>query len=69
MKIEQVAILISKGTREYLAGGKIITIDQFVKNVKDEILKEGYMAQNAIPELYGLLRTIQMTIWGYYRAL
>ncbi|MEJ2704843.1 MAG: hypothetical protein P8Z79_20595 [Sedimentisphaerales bacterium] len=69
MKIEQVAILISRGTKELLAGCEIITIDEFVKNVKDEILKEGYMAKNAIPELYDLLRTIQMTICGYYKIL
>jgi hypothetical protein len=69
MEIEQIAILISKGTRELIDGRKIITIDEFMKNVKADILKEGYMAQNAIPELYALLRTIQMTICGYYRIL
>jgi hypothetical protein len=69
IELEQIAILVSRGRRKNIAGGKILSIDQFMKDVKNEILKEGYMAQNAIPELYNLLRTIQMTICGYYKTL
>jgi len=33
--------------------------------VKNKVKGEGRMGNNAIPEEYGLLRTIQLTICGY----
>ena len=70
MKLEQVAILVSSGRgKNVLAGGKVITIDQFIKQVKDDIIKMGVMAKHAIPEQYDLLRTIQMAACGYYRVI
>lgn len=70
LKIEQVAILISSGrNRTKLAGGKITAIDQLMKEIKDDIRQKGVMAKGAIPEQYDLLRTIQMTICGYYKNL
>jgi hypothetical protein len=67
-EIEQIAILPSKSKdREQIGGGKIETIDQVVKKIKDEIFNKGKMARNAISEQYGLLRTIQMTICGYHK--
>jgi hypothetical protein len=68
--IEQVAVLIShpKG-RDNLAGGKIKSIDELISEIKSEIGSQGIMANNAIPEQYPLLRTIQMTQNGYYRLI
>ena len=69
-KIEQIAILIShpKG-RDTLAGGKLISIDELVLEIKQEIKKCGIAAKNAIPEQYPLLRTMQIAENGYYRSL
>jgi len=64
--LEQVAVLIT-GSRPTLAGGKVISIDQFMRDVRNEVLKAGIMAKNAIPEEFDLLRTVQMTTCGYYR--
>jgi hypothetical protein len=70
VKIEQIAVLISPGIgRDKLAEGKIVSIDQFMKVVKDDITKRGIIAKNAIPEQYDLLRTIQMAICGYYKIV
>ena len=67
--IEQIAVLVSSGSgRDKLAGGKVISIDQFVKCVRDEIAQCGVMAKNAIPEQYDLLRTIQMVTCGYHKT-
>ena len=65
--IEQVAILIShpKG-RDTLAGGNLISVNEFMETVKEEILKQGKVSQNAIAEQYPMLRTLQLSINGYY---
>ena len=55
--------------RGKLAGGCVVTIDEFMQEVKNEIAKQGKMAKNAIPEEYDLLRTIQMAICGYSRSV
>lgn len=66
--LEQIAILTTSSRKE-LCGGTIISIDEFVKQVKDEIQELGIMAKSAIPEEYDLLRTIQMTINGYHKIV
>jgi hypothetical protein len=68
VSIEQVAILIS-GARRELAGGKVESIDEFVKRVKDEVAKERSAYRNAISEEFSLLRTIQFVVCGFYKAL
>ncbi len=66
--IEQIAILISHPkNRNRLGGGKIISIDEFTKNIQAKITRNGIMASNAIPEQYPLLRTIQLVTTGYYK--
>jgi len=40
-----------------------------MKEIKDKISKQGIIGKNAIPEEYDLLRTIQMTINGYYKIV
>lgn len=68
--IEQIAVLIShpKG-RDTLAGGRIISIDEFISQIRDEIQSCGIVARNAIPEQYPLLRTVQLFENGYFRTV
>jgi len=70
MHIEQVAVLVShpKG-RDELAGGKIISIDELVAEIRNKIIERGIVAKNAIPEQYPLLRTLQLSHNGYYKTL
>jgi len=67
-KLEQIAILITSSRRD-LAGGNIISIDEFIKIITGEISALGIMSKSAIPEEYDLLRTIQMTINGYHKVV
>ncbi len=65
--IEQIAVLISHPkNRNMLEGGKIISIDEFVGNIRNAVKKLGIMGKNAVPEKYPLLRTIQLITNGYY---
>ena len=68
--VERIAVLIShpKG-RDQLCGAKILSIDEFMTKVKEKVGACGIMAKNAIPEQYPLLRTIQLTLKGYYKCL
>jgi hypothetical protein len=68
--IKQVAILPShpKG-RDSVGGGEVWSIDEFMLQVRRSVSENGKMAKHAIPELYPLLRTVQLTEAGYYRAL
>jgi len=66
--IEQIAIMTTSGKGK-LAGGRVETVDEFMQEVKTEIAQLGKMARNAIPEEYDLLRTIQMAICGYSKAV
>ena len=67
--IEQIAVLNRSRRGNKLAGGRVVTIDEFMHEVKNKIAKQGRMARNAIPEEYDLLRTIQMAICGYRKAV
>ena len=70
IKIELIAILISHPkTRNTIGGGKIISIDEFVKEIQAKVIEKGIMAENAIPEQYPLLRTMQLITKGYYKKL
>jgi hypothetical protein len=51
------------------AGGKTRSIDELVAEIRAEVAIRGVVAKNAIPEQYLLLRTIQLTQRGYYKAL
>lgn len=66
--LEQVAMLITSSRKE-LCGGKVISIDEFTKQVISDVSKQGIMAKGAIPEEFDLLRTIQLTTNGYYKKL
>lgn len=66
--IDQVAVLNTSAKAE-LSGGRVVSVDEFMKKIRDEISELGIMAKSAIPEEYDLLRTIQMTVCGYYRVV
>jgi hypothetical protein len=66
--IEQIAVLVTS-SRKKLGGGAVISIDEFVKDIKTEVAKIGIMAKHAIPEQFDLLRTIQAVTCGYYKVV
>jgi len=68
--IEQIAIVNShpKG-RDKLAGAHLRSVDELIAEIRAEVIKCGIVAQNAISEQFPLLRTLQLSHNGYYRAL
>lgn len=68
--IDRIAVLISHPKdRDHVAGARIVSMDEFMLQIKNEIIPLGIVAKNAIPEQYPMLRTIQLMINGYFRAL
>lgn len=69
-KINQLAILPSRSKdRTELSGGELITIDELVFKIIQEIRNQGKISKNAIPEQYHLLRMIQLVENGYYKKM
>ena len=69
-ELHQVAIFVNRGkARTEIGGGTVKTVDEIVAQIRDDISVMGNMATNAIPEQFGLLRTIQLVEAGYYRRL
>jgi len=69
-KLEQIAVFHSHPRgRDEIAGGRIISIDELVAEIRSKVMAWGPMYQHAIPEQYPLLRTIQMSHVGYNRAI
>lgn len=67
--VDRIAVLISHPkNRDFLVGAKIISIDEFMSEVRTAVCACGITAKNAIPEQYPLLRTLQLSHKGYYRA-
>lgn len=55
IEIEQVAVLISHPKdRDFLAGAKIISIDELLAEIREKVVACGIVAKNAIPEQYPL---------------
>lgn len=68
--LRQIAIFPSHTkNRDTIAGGKILSIDEFVAEVRAKVIKHGTACRNAIPEGYPLLRVLQLSHCGYNRAL
>ena len=68
--IRQIAILVSHPRgRDTIAGGQLISVDEFVSEIRAKVIACGVMASGAIPEGYPLLRMLQLSHVGYYRAL
>lgn len=69
-KVEEVAVLISHPKdRHELAGARIVSIDELMAEICQEIKKCGIVAKNAITEQYQHLRTLQLALCGYYKVL
>lgn len=68
--LRQIAVFPShpKG-RDTIAGGQILSIDEFVAEVRSKIVKCGVACRSAISENYPLLRVLQLSHCGYNRAL
>ena len=67
--VERIAVLVSHPTgRDHICGAKIQSIDELMVTIGEKVRLCGIMAKSAIPEMYPLLRTIQLTVCGYYRA-
>jgi hypothetical protein len=69
-KLDQYAVL-PNASKEWatIGGGRVLTVDKLVADIRAKVVACGAMARNAIPEGYPLLRTIQLTHVGYFRAL
>jgi hypothetical protein len=68
--VDRIAIFPScPKDRTHIAGGRLMSIDRFMRLVRDEIEKGYPIAKDAIPEQYPLLRTLQLALKGYYRVV
>ena len=67
--IRQIAIFPShpKG-RDTIADGKILSIDEFIAEVRSKVCACGVACRSAIPEIYPLLRMLQLSHCGYNRV-
>jgi hypothetical protein len=69
-KLEQFAVLPnSTRTRTHVGGGKVLGVDSLVAEIRAKVFACGVMAKSAIPEGFPLLRTLQLSHVGYFRAL
>lgn len=55
--------------RDVIAGGQIMSIDEFVAEVRSKVIACGIACRSAISENYPLLRMLQLSHCGYNRAL
>jgi hypothetical protein len=68
--LEQTAVFVSHPhERDTIAGGRIMSVDELMAEIKSKVTKCGPLQRNAIPEQYPLLRTIQMSHVGYSRVI
>jgi hypothetical protein len=68
--LQQFAVFVNHPRgRDTIAEGIILSIDELMAEIRAKVIACGAMNRNAIPEQYPLLRTIQMTHVGYYRAI
>lgn len=69
MRIQKQCILPHRGSnRTQLAGGNLLSVDEFMRQVKAEVARSGLASRSAIPEQFDLLRTIQLAVSGYYKT-
>src|SRR5687768_2410356 len=68
--IEQIAVFYDHPRgRDMIAGAKLISIEELMCEIRSKVVACGPMINNAIPQQYPLLRTIQMSHVGYCRAI
>jgi hypothetical protein len=63
--IHQIAICVVRGKRKTVGGATLLTVDEFVAEVRQAVIDEGPADSNAISETYPMLRTIQFACVGY----
>lgn len=68
--IRQIAVFIShpKG-RDSLGGGRIISMDELMAEIRAAVIQQGMMSKQAIPENYPLLRILQLSHCGYAKVV
>lgn len=68
--LRQIAVFPShpKG-RDQIAGGRIISIDELIAEIRTKVIACGPARSAAIPENYPLLRMLQLSHCGYNRSL
>lgn len=70
LSIEQVAICANRPKgRECLGGGRLVSIDEFIAEVRQKVVACGPARRNAISENYPILRTLQLLLCGYNRPV
>lgn len=70
LDMEQIAICPThpKG-RDFVGGGRLISVDEFLAEVREAVRKSGPLRSNAISENFPLLRTLQLAFCGYSRPM
>ena len=69
-KLRQIAVLVRHPrNRDHIAGGVLVSFDELMAEIRAKIVQCGIMASNEVPEQYHLLRTLQLTHVGYYKAV
>lgn len=64
--LEQIAVLPTHSKdRDSVGGGKIISVDDQIAQIRTKVMANGLVRKNAIPEFYPLLRTMQLSHVGY----
>ncbi|MGL4207118.1 MAG: hypothetical protein ACRCRW_13490 [Aeromonadaceae bacterium] len=66
-QIQQFAVLPSDGQKE-IAGGQVISVDDFVAAIAREVMAVKKASRAAIHEQYPLLRQTQFLLCGYHKA-
>ena len=67
--IRHIAVLPNHTAGHDLVGGMTVqSIDELIAEIRSEVRKQGLARQNAIPENYPLLRTLQLAYCGYQGA-
>lgn len=67
-RLQQFAVFVDHPkNRHELAGGKIISIDEMMAEIRSKVVEWGKMSRRAIPEQYPLLRTLQLSHSGYFK--
>ncbi|AXA83664.1 hypothetical protein DCD74_02250 [Lysobacter oculi] len=68
--VRHIAVLPShpKG-RDTLGEASLVSIDELLAEIRSAVATCGPARSNAIPEIYPLLRTIQLTFNGYHRVV
>jgi hypothetical protein len=64
--LEQIAVLVTRRAAT-LGGGKVVSVDDLLKEILQNVSAEGPAARKAIPQQFPLLRVIQLATNGYYR--